>query len=155
MKELDHPNITASISSTNNAENPIISMGKPSAKKYTSYSMKNTTLVVYLNCLFVYGGFVWFFSPSNSTTHVAAGVVSVKNNRLVQLLSQSARKSFPPAKPHGGNTPATGQIKRGGCNRARLSWERGTPSLAPVTCSSGWQLCLARGNEEREKSCCT
>lgn len=63
MKELHHPNITASISSTNNAENPIISMGKPSAKKYTSYSMKNTTLVIYLNCLFVYEGFVWFFPP--------------------------------------------------------------------------------------------
>lgn len=53
------------------------------------------------------------FSPSNSTTQVAAGVVSVKSNRIVQLLSQSARKSFPPAKPHGENTPATGQIKWG------------------------------------------
>lgn len=99
---------------------------------------------------------MWVFPPtSNSTTPVAAGMVSLKSSRIVQLLSQSAMKSFPPATPHGGNTPATGQAAQGDAMGAKHSWERGTYSLAPGTCSSAQQLCLARRNGEREKSCCT
>lgn len=40
-------------------------------------------------------------------------MVSLKSNRIVQLLSQSAMKSFLPATPHGRNRPATGQTTQG------------------------------------------
>lgn len=39
----------------------------------------------------------------------------------------------------------------GGCNEEKLSWERGTHPLAPSICNSGWQLCLAWGDEDRER----
>lgn len=91
---------------------------------------------------------MWFFFPPNSTPPVAAGMVSLKSNRIVQLLTQSAMKSFSPATLHDRNTPATGQITPGDATGARLSEERGhfpwNLSHAALDGSSAWHVEMRR-----------
>lgn len=67
--------------------------------------MKNINLVIYLNCLCVFGGLVWFFFSIKlySTCYRRDGITQK------QWDCPTAMKPFPPAMPHDRNTPATGQ----------------------------------------------